>query len=138
MQIIAKTFQGLEPVLAEELRVLKFAQVKESKRAVSFKTNKEGLYRANYLLRTCLRLLINIEEFDVNSEQQLYNAVQSIDWSRYIKRSGSFAIDTVVNSSIFRHSKYVAYKTKDAIVDQFRKKTGKRPDVDTKSRGCSP
>ena len=35
----------------------------------------------------------------------------------------------MVFSQEFRHSKFVAYKVKDAIVDYFREKTGSRPNI---------
>lgn len=130
MQVVAKTFQGLEDVLAKELRDLGFSKIEIVKRAVIFQTNLEGLYRANYLLRTALRLLISIEEFHVSNENQLYNSIQSINWSKYLNINRTFSIDAVVNSSVFTHSQYVALKSKDAIVDQFRKKTGRRPNID--------
>ena len=133
MQIVAKTFQGLEDVLASELKALGFSKVQTVKRAVIFHTNLEGLYRANYVLRTALRLLVSMEEFEVSSEQQLYNSIQSINWSKYINVNRTFAIDSVVNSSVFTHSKYVALKAKDAIVDQFRKKIGRRPSIDVEN-----
>jgi len=130
MKIVAKTFQGLEEVLAKELRDLGFVKVELVKRAVVFHTNLEGLYRANYLLRTALRLLVSIEEFEISNEQHLYNSIQSINWSKYINVNRTFAIDSVVNSAVFTHSKYVALKAKDAIADQFKKKLGRRPSID--------
>lgn len=133
MKVIAKTFQGLEEILNLELIDLGFKNTKIVKRAVIFNTDHEGLYRANYLLRTALRLLVSMQEFNVNNEDQLYNAIQSINWSKYLNVNRTFAIDTVTNSSVFRHSKYVAFKTKDAIADQFRAKTGRRPSVDVEN-----
>lgn len=133
MQIVAKTFQGLEEVLNQELIDLGMTNTKIVKRAVIFNTDEEGLYKANYLLRTALRLLVSKEEFSVSNEDHLYNSIQSINWSKYLNVNRTFAIDTVTNSAVFRHSKYVAFKTKDAIVDQFRKKVGRRPSVDTEN-----
>ena len=54
----------------------------------------------------------------------------NIDWEHYISIDHKFAVDSFVNSPHFNHSLYVALKTKDAIVDQFRDKCGMRPDVD--------
>lgn len=130
MKVVAKTFQGLEEVLNQELIDLGMKNTQIVKRAVVFNTDNEGLYRANYLLRSALRLLVSMQEFNVSNEDQLYNSIQSINWSKYLNINRTFAIDTVTNSSVFRHSKYVAFKTKDAIVDQFRKKTGRRPSID--------
>ena len=129
--MIAKTFKGLEDVLANELNELGALNVKKVVRAVEFEGDKTLMYRANFHLRTALRILIPIASFTVNDEKELYNAIQTIDWSEYFGIKNTFAIDSVVHSNFFSHSKYVALKVKDAIVDQFREKYGKRPYVET-------
>ncbi len=127
---IAKTFHGLETILAKELTQLGATNIEERKRAVQFDGDQALLYRANLHLRTALRILQPIHYFHAQTEQQLYNKVDEIDWSEYIDVNSTFAIDSVVHSRFFKHSKYIALKTKDAIVDQFRKKTGRRPSID--------
>ncbi|MCH8904226.1 MAG: class I SAM-dependent RNA methyltransferase [Bacteroidetes bacterium] len=131
MQLVAKTFHGLEEVLAKELNILGAQDIKTLKRAVSFRGEKELLYKANFHLRTALRILQPVLRFKANDEKSLYNGIYEFDWSAYLSNHKTFAIDSVVSSYIFKHSKYVALKIKDAIVDQFRKKTGNRPSVDT-------
>lgn len=127
---IAKTLFNLEEVLAEELKELDFKDVQILNRAVSFTGNKKDLYRANYLLLTAIKIIMPIEKGTVENEQQLYDFIYSINWSKYLGLQDTFAIDAAVNSEHFNHSKYVGLKTKDAIVDQFRNKTGRRPNVD--------
>ena len=128
-EIIAKTFMGLEPVLAKELTQLGAKDVTPGRRMVSFKGDKELLYRANFQLHTAIRILKPIKHFRALSADDVYEGVKDIDWSEYIKQDKTFAVDSVVFSEEFRHSKFVAYKVKDAIVDQFREKTGKRPNI---------
>ena len=128
-EIIAKTFMGLEPVLAKELTQLGATDVTPGRRMVSFKGDKELLYRANFQLHTAIRILKPIKHFRALSADDVYEGVKDIDWSEYIKQDKTFAVDSVVFSEEFRHSKFVAYKVKDAIVDQFREKTGKRPNI---------
>lgn len=132
MRFLAKTFHGLEDVLAKELEVLGAKAVAPIKRAVSFEGDKELLYKSNLHLRTALRILVPIEEFTANTDQELYNEVKSINWPEYININQTFAIDSVVFSERFTHSQYVALKVKDAIVDQFKERLGKRPSVDPK------
>ena len=131
MEFLAKTFAGLEETLAAELQALGADQIAVQPRLVRFNGNKEVLYKANYLSRTALRILVPLFDFEAKNEQQLYNGIRSFDWSDWINPDKTFAIDPVVNSSVFRHSHYAALKAKDAIADQFRDRTGLRPSVDT-------
>ena len=128
-EIIAKTFQGLENILAEELTALGANDIQIGRRMVSYKGDQELLYRSNFCLRTAIRILKPIKHFRAKSADEVYEAVKSIDWSQYLTNETTFAVDSVVFSTEFRHSKFVAYKVKDAIVDQFREKTGSRPNI---------
>lgn len=128
-ELIAKTFQGLENVLAKELTDLGANNIQTGRRMVSFTGNKELMYRANFALRTAIRILKPIKHFKADSADEVYKAVKAIDWNLYLDNDTSFAVDSVVFSKEFRHSKFVAYKVKDAIVDYFREKTGSRPNI---------
>ena len=128
-ELIAKTFMGLEPVLAKELTQLGAENVQAGCRMVSFTGNKELMYRANFQLHTAIRILKPIKHFKALSADDVYEGVKAIDWTEYLELDTTFAVDSVVFSDEFRHSKFVAYKVKDAIVDQFREKTGKRPNI---------
>ena len=128
-ELIAKTFQGLEEVLAQELTELGADDIQIGRRMVSFSGDREMMYRANFCLRTAVRILKPIKHFEAKDADDVYQAVKSIDWSRYLDLETSFAVDSVVYSQEFRHSKFVAYKVKDAIVDYFRETQGKRPNI---------
>ena len=127
--MIAKTFQGLETVLETELIDLGANNIQIGRRMVSFTGDKELLYRANFQLRTAIKILKPIKHFRATSADEVYSAVQEIDWTQYLTNETTFAVDSVVFSTEFRHSKFVAYKVKDAIVDQMREKTGERPNI---------
>ncbi len=128
-ELIAKTFQGLEDVLAKELTELGANDIRAGHRMVSFTGDKELMYRANFALRTAIRVLKPVKHFKAQSADEVYDAVKAIDWTPYLGNGASFAVDSVVFSKDFRHSKFVAYKVKDAIADFFREKTGSRPNV---------
>ena len=128
-ELIAKTFMGLEQVLAQELIQLGANNVQIGRRMVSFTGDKEMMYRANFQLHTAIRVLKPIKHFKAKSADDVYNEVKKIDWDKYFDLKQSFAVDSVVFSEEFRHSKFVSYKVKDAIVDQFREKTGQRPNI---------
>jgi putative N6-adenine-specific DNA methylase len=128
---IAKTFQGLEPVLAEELRGLGALNVQELKRAVSFDADKALLYKANMALRTALHILLPLAIEKVRNQDELYQAVRSINWNRWFNVNQTYAVRAIVNNSeAFNTPIIVALKTKDAIADQFRQIKGERPSVD--------
>lgn len=127
--MIAKTFQGLEQILAEELTALGANNIQVGRRMVSYTGDKELLYRSNFQLRTAIRVLKPIKHFRATSADEVYEAIKAIDWTEYLSNETTFAVDSVVYSTEFRHSKFVAYKVKDAIVDQFREKTGNRPNI---------
>ena len=128
-ELIAKTFMGLEPVLAKELTQLGANDVQIGRRMVSFTGNKELMYRANFQLHTAIRILKPITHFKAKSADDVYEEIKKVDWTEYLDNNKTFAVDAVVFSDEFRHSKFVAYKVKDAIVDQFREKTGQRPNI---------
>lgn len=129
--MVAKTFKGLEGVLAKELEDLGAKKVQPQNRMVEFEGDKEMMYKANFHLRTALRILKPIAHFKVKDEHQLYDAIKTIDWDEIFSLKQTFAVDSVVHSEHFSHSKYVALKVKDAIVDQYRDKYDKRPYVET-------
>ncbi len=128
-ELIAKTFMGLEPILARELTELGANNVQIGRRMVSFTGDKEMMYRANFQLHTAIRILKPISHFRARSADDVYDNVKRIDWTQHLRHDQTFTVDSVVFSEEFRHSKFVSYKVKDAIVDQFREKTGMRPNI---------
>jgi len=129
-RFFATAAKGVEPVLAGELRALGMRDVVEETGGVRFFGELEAAYRANLWLRTANRVLMTLREFNCPSEQALYDGVRKIDWRRHLTSKMTLAVDANVRSSTMKHSKYAALKTKDAIVDQLREKTGSRPSVD--------
>ena len=125
--MIAKTFQGLEEILAEELTTLGANDVQIGRRMVSFTGDKEMMYKANFCLRTAIRILKPIKHFTAKDADAVYEQIKAIRWEEILDKT--FAVDAVVFSDEFRHSKFVSYKVKDAIVDYFRELNGKRPSV---------
>ena len=130
--MLAKCLYGFEAVLAKELRDLGAQNVKEGVRSVSFRGDKGFMYKANLSLRTALRILVPVFEVEVSSDDDLYRQLSRHDWDRYLDVSKTLAVNATVFGDTFRHSHYVALRTKDAIVDFFRKKNHKRPNVDVR------
>ena len=134
--MLAKTFKGLEEVLAQELTELGANDVQIERRAVRFSGDKAMLYKANLCLRTASRvlLLIKNEKLKIKNasrkpEDLLYDMAKAIDWAQYMSVDSTFAIDATVYSETFRNSRFVTYRVKDAIADYWNERTGKRPNV---------
>ena len=130
-RMVAKTMVSLEEVLADELRELGAEEVTVGNRAVEFVGDMRMLYRANYCCRTALAILKPFAEFDANNDQELYDQVYKIRWEKILDCDCTFMIDSTTSGEVFTHSYYAALKTKDAIVDRFRRNFGKRPSIDT-------
>ncbi len=132
-KMVAKTMMGLEEVLAEELRECGAENIECLSRAVAFEGDMRLLYRANYVCRTALAILKPFAEFDANNEQELYDQVYKIRWEKILDVDCTFMIESTTSGEVFTHSYYAALKTKDAIVDRFRRNFGQRPSVDTEN-----
>ena len=127
--MIAKTFKGLEEVLAGEIAAIGGNDIEIGRRAVSFTGDQGVLYRANLWLRTASRVLVPIATFRAGDADAVYEEVKKINWEQYMDLTTTFSIDATVYSETFKHSRYVTYKVKDAIADRFNEQYGKRPSV---------
>ena len=128
-EMLAKTFKGLEQVLATELVQLGANNVQVERRAVSFTGDKRMLYTANMCLRTASRVLVPILSFKAQKADDIYEQVKALDWSQYMTVKTTFQIDATVYSDYFRHSQFVTYRVKDAIVDYWMERENQRPSV---------
>jgi putative N6-adenine-specific DNA methylase len=128
--MVAKTQFGLEEITARDLTSLGASNVETHNRAVSFDGNKALLYKANLHLRTALKILVPLAKFKARDDRDLYEEIRRINWDHYMDVDGTLAVDGILKSPFFNHSQYIGLKTKDAIVDYFRDKYGRRPNVD--------
>lgn len=128
-EMVAKTFQGLEDVLRDELIDLGAEDVEMGRRMVSFRGDKAMLYKANLCLRTALRVLKPIAKFSASDPDELYDFVRDFEWDTLMGPDSTFCIDSTVNSAEFPHSRFVTYRVKDGIVDYFNDKYKRRPSI---------
>ncbi len=131
--MIAKTMAGLEDVLAEELIGLGANNLEIGKRMVSFEGDLALMYKANIQCRTALRILRPVYEFKAKTTDDIYKKVKAMNWFEHLTENSTFAIDAITFSDYFTHSKFVAYRVKDAIADYFMQRTEKRPSVNVEN-----
>jgi putative N6-adenine-specific DNA methylase len=122
---------GLEEVIAAELRAIGAEGVSVTRGGAAFLGDLVLGWRANLELRSATRVQELIAEFRVADDRALYDGIRRLDWSKYMSVEQTLAVDATVRDSALRHSGFVALKVKDAIVDQFREQTKRRPSVDT-------
>ncbi|HDJ33970.1 MAG TPA: hypothetical protein ENF21_07725 [Bacteroidetes bacterium] len=129
-EVVVKTFHGLEELLAQEIRVMTGKPVRILHRAVSFRGDMAGLYRANYQLNTAVRVLRTLCSGPAGSREAFYGLIRQYPWEKIMSHRQSLRVDVVGSSQIFRNTRYAARLAKDAVADRFRELTGQRPDVD--------
>lgn len=132
-ELLATTLYGLEEGLAGELTGIGARSVRVHNRAVSFEGDREMMYRANYHLRTALRILKPLRSFPSRNEDDIYKGVRDIEWEKHVDHRNLIAVDTVLLSRKYRHSGFISQRVKDGIVDRLRERHGKRPSVDLKN-----
>jgi putative N6-adenine-specific DNA methylase len=130
MELFATTSAGLEQVLAEELKALGMEDVEVATRGVAFSGDLSSIYRANLWLRTAHRVLVAISDFDARDRRALYEGARRIDWGRQMSVDRTLSVDAVSSRSEISHTQFASRVVKDAVVDWFRDRTGRRPSVD--------
>ena len=127
----AQIADGFEELASEELSSLGAAQIKPAYRGIHFRAEKDALYRINYQSRLISRVTAPLHGFKCADRNDLYRAAKSIDWRSIFSLDQTFGIiSSVSGNENLRHSNFAALCVKDAIVDQFRERTGKRPSTE--------
>ena len=130
-RFFAMTSRGLGDVLARELDQLGMKNVVKDHGGVGFESNWAGCYRANLRLRSATRVLLHVQDFPAYNGDDLYNNLKKHDFSKYIGPDDTLAVESKVRDSAMQDQRFVGLKVKDAIVDQFREKFDRRPNVDS-------
>jgi len=132
-RMTARTLEGLEWMLARELEHLGARELRVGRRTIEFSAapgaEKETLYRAVLESRTAIRVLEPLGRFRVDSPDALHRSLQEIDWTEQLRTSDTLRVDAAIHDTFLTHSLYAAQVVKDAIVDQLRTPSGKRPSV---------
>ncbi|MEW6444494.1 MAG: bifunctional 23S rRNA (guanine(2069)-N(7))-methyltransferase RlmK/23S rRNA (guanine(2445)-N(2))-methyltransferase RlmL [Pseudomonadota bacterium] len=130
MIFFASAAKGLVSVVAEELRALGVTELREHPAGVHFAGELATGYRACLWLRSASRVLAQIALVDAGDVDRLYLSVREQDWSRWLDPGRSFAVSFHGANASIKHTGFGAQKVKDAIVDAFQTRHGRRPLVD--------
>ncbi len=133
MELFATAARGTEVALRDELRELRFRGVRADRGGVHFSGDLVEAGRACLESRIAVRVLFKLGEHDAHDEQALYRGVRALDFSAHLTPKHTLAVSSVARDSRLTHTQYIAQKTKDAIVDVQRDRTGARSSVDLES-----
>ncbi len=128
-QFVAKTLAGLEDLLAAELESMGATSINKLTRAVAFEGDKAMIYKANYLSRYAIKILVPLVEFEAATVDELYHGVKQYPWEQLMTFRDTFVVEAVLVNSSFDHSHYISLKVKDAVADRFNEKYHRRPSV---------
>ena len=130
---VAKTFAGLEHLLAGELESLGARNCRVMSRSVAFEGPVELMYKANYHCRTALRVLWRQKTFTFRNNRQFYEQIFEFPSENFLAQDGTLAVHATIADTIFNTPLYASVLAKDAVCDRFRDLYGERPSVDRES-----
>jgi len=125
--------RGVEPVLHAELAALKLARVERQVGGVRFEGTPADAWRANLELATAVRVLWRLARFEARDGDELHARALEIEWERFLAPDGTLAVQAQSSESQLDHTQFLEQRVKDAVVDRFRARTGRRPSVDRES-----
>ncbi len=135
LSFVATCSAGLEDLVAGEVQGFGGRRVRTTPGAVSWQGAMESAYRACLWSRFASRVLLEIATFEAPDTDVLYRRAGEIDWDDHLGADSTFAVYCTLSEARLGHSHYAALRVKDAIVDQFRRRTGRRPSVDVRHPG---
>jgi len=129
----AQSADDIKDIVEAELLELGAVETSASYRGIYFNADPEALYRINLNSRLINRVLAPLKTFDCHSDNYLYKVAKQITWEDFLSQEQTLAVFANVTQSNINHSKFAALRLKDAIVDYFRERDGKRPSIDTRN-----
>jgi len=131
MKLFVSAPRGTTELLGKELNDLGATGLKVVAAGAHCEADTETLYRICLWSRIANRVLLPIATFKAGDTDALYDGALTVDWSEVFPVNATFSVHCTLTQSVIDHSHYAALKVKDAIVDQFRERTGERPSIDT-------
>jgi putative N6-adenine-specific DNA methylase len=127
----AQIAEGFDELVQKELTDLGATRIQPAFRGLHFRADAETLYRINYQSRLVSRILAPLTAFTCRDRNDLYREAKQIPWNTLLSVDHTFGVlANVSGNENLRHSKFAALCLKDAVADQFREQSGRRPDVD--------
>ncbi len=124
------------PILKQEVEALGYTVTWEHPNGVEIRGTISDCVRLNYYLRTASKVLWMVKKFKAGNADELFNGISEIQWENYLLIEKPFSVTSFTNNKTINNTLYTNLKTKDAIVDRFRRKKGNRPDSGSERSGA--
>ena len=123
VELIAPCHFGLEAVLKREILDLGYEIVKVEDGRITFRTDLDGIARANIFLRTAERILLKIGSFKAYTFDDLFEGTKKLPWEDYIPENGRFWVKkaSTAKSKLFS-APDIQSIVKKAMVDRMKSK----------------
>ncbi|GGA92219.1 bifunctional 23S rRNA (guanine(2069)-N(7))-methyltransferase RlmK/23S rRNA (guanine(2445)-N(2))-methyltransferase RlmL [Agarivorans gilvus] len=125
----ASTAKGLESLCLEEITALGAENCKQTVAGVSFTCDWPTAYKICLWTRFASRILLRLVETQADNVSELYASAYQINWAKYFAVDQTFSVHCTGTNHFINNSQFGALTVKDAIVDQFKKQFGERPNV---------
>lgn len=129
LRFAATCASGLEELVEDEIEKFGGTAITRRQGAITWTGSLETGYRACLWSRFASRILLELARFEVSDPDALYTHAATVRWDDHFTAKSTFAVHTTLVSAAISHSQYATLRVKDAVVDQFRRQTGRRPDV---------
>jgi len=131
MKIFVPCAKGLEYLLVDELLALGASHATAAVAGANAEGDENLPYAVAMFSRLASRALWPLAAFDCADEQALYDGAIEVDWGDHLHAEGTLVVDANVSGTGITHARFAAQRVKDAVVDQFRARSGTRPSVDS-------
>ncbi|ART83833.1 23S rRNA (guanine(2445)-N(2))/(guanine(2069)-N(7))-methyltransferase [Oceanisphaera profunda] len=125
--------KGLESLLLDELTQLGATHLQETVAGIGFKGELATAYRACMWSRLASRIMLQLTEFTMRTDMDLYLGAANVAWEDHIQPGQTFSVDFSGTNEAITNTQYGGLKIKDAIVDRLTKRHGERPNVDKRT-----
>ncbi len=123
----------MEQLVKDEIAAFGGKNISSTVGAVSWHGRLDTAYRACLWSRFSSRILLQLAQFEAPDTDTLYRQVSGIEWDIHFRPTSTFAVHCTLSDSAITHSHFASLRVKDGIVDYFRARTGKRPNIDLRN-----
>lgn len=129
--IFAPCPNGLEKALEQELTDLGYQNIVSARAGCHFQADWPGILKANLYSRIATRILVQLAQADVQTEDDLLYLASKTPWEYWFGPKQKLRVDTSAIRSPMKSLQYCNLRVKDGICDRLREREGARPDIDT-------
>lgn len=126
--ILATCPLGMPPFLAQEMTAMGFSPLRPLDSGVETRGTMQDCMRMNLHLRTAHRILFELCHFQAANADELYTTLLAQPWESILDADGYISVSSSVRNDTVNDFRFANLRVKDAVVDRFMQRNGRRPD----------